>query len=185
VREIEIPLEVKKSTVVINYNTKMEYTPQENLLLSVFRDILNLRFTEEIREKEGGTYGVGVSASSSKFPKQEKTLMLNFDTDPAKANQLKAIVYQIIERIENNGPTAEDLDKAVKNLLKNREQSKLHNSYWMGALTTLYTYSYNSTLAENYENILNKITTADVQKFVKSFVSKADVVDVIFKPKAN
>ena len=135
-REIEIPLETKKATVLVNYDAKMDYTPGQNLLLSIFRDILNLRYTEEIREKEGGTYGVRVSTNSSKYPKAEKTLQLMFDTDPDKAQHLKSIVYGEIEKIAANGPTAEDLDKAIKNLQKNREQAKLHNSYWMQALNT-------------------------------------------------
>jgi len=184
-REIEIPLEVKKATVTINFNSEMNYTPEQNLMLSLFRDILNLRYIEEIREKEGGTYGVRVSTSSSKFPKAEKSLDLMFDTDPDKAQYLKSIVYREIDKIAQNGPTAEDLDKAIKNLQKNREQSKLHNTYWLGALNTYYTYSINPAAPENYEKILDAMTTAKLQQFVKSFVAKADVVDIIFKPKAE
>ncbi len=185
IREIVIPQETQKATVIVNFDTKMDFTPEQNLLLSVFRDILNFRYTEEIREKEGGTYGVRVSTNSEKFPKAEKSLNLMFDTDPEKAQHLKSIVYEEIEKIAQNGPTAEDLDKAVKNLLKNREQSKLHNNYWMQALNTFYTYSYNPAADENYENILQKMTIADVQQFVKSLTSKADVVDLIFKAKAE
>ncbi|MBL7969917.1 MAG: insulinase family protein, partial [Prolixibacteraceae bacterium] len=185
VREIEIPLEVKKATVSVNFNAKMDYTPEQNLLLSIFRDILNLRYIEEIREKEGGTYGVRVSASSSKFPKAEKSVQLMFDTDPEKAQHLKSIIYREIDKIAQNGPTAEDLDKAVKNLQKNREQSKLHNSYWMQALNTYYTYSYNPAAAENFENILEKVTAAQVQQLAKTLLAKADVVDIIFKPKGE
>ncbi len=183
VREIEIPLEVKKATVSISFNAKKEYTPEQNLILSIFRDVLNLRYLEEIREKEGGTYGVSVSANSSKFPEQKKSLGLNFDTDPEKAQHLKSIIYREIDKIAAEGPTAEDLDKAVKNLQKNREQSKLHNNYWMQALNSYYTYSVNTAAPENFEKILENMTVAKVQQFVKSFVSKADVVDIIFKPK--
>lgn len=183
VREIEIPLEVKKATVSINFDAKMEYAPEQNLILSVFRDILNLRYLEEIREKEGGTYGVRVSTSYSKFPKAEKSLSMTFDTDPEKAQHLKSIIYREIDKIAAEGPTAEDLDKVVKNLQKNREQSKLHNNYWMQALNSYYTYSVNPAAPENFEKILENMTAAKVQQFVKSFVSKADVVDIIFKPK--
>jgi len=183
VREIEIPLEVKKNTVNVIFDAKMEYTPEQNLLLSVFRDILNLRYIAEIREKEGGTYGVRVSTNSVKFPKAEKSLTLMFDTDPEKAQHLKSVLYGEIDKIAANGPTAEDLDKAVKSLQKNREQAKLHNNYWFQALNTYYTYNINPTAPENYEAILEKMTIPQVQKFVKTFTSKADVVDIIFKPK--
>lgn len=182
-REIEIPLEVKKATVSINMNADMPYNSEQNILFSVFRDILNLRYTEEIREKEGGTYGVRVSTSSSKFPKEEKSLSLTFDTDPEKAQHLKSIVYSEIDKIAAKGPTTEDLDKAVKNIQKNREQSKLHNNYWLQALNTFYAYSVNTDAPENFEQILEKMTTSQVQQLVKSFLAKADVVDIIFKPK--
>ena len=185
VREIEMPLEVKKSNVNVLFNAKMDYTPGQNLLLRVFREILNLRYTEEIREKEGGTYGVGCSSVSSKYPKAEKKLFLMFDCDPDKAQHLKSIIYREIDKIVQNGPTAEDLDKTVKNLLKDREQSKLHNNYWMDALDSYYTYSINTTDPENYENILAKMTREQLQQFAKEFISKANVVDIIFKPKAE
>jgi zinc protease len=106
-----------------------------------------------------------------------------FDTDPAKAQYLKSILYREIDKIVQNGPTAEDLDKAVESLLKNREQSKLHNNYWMQSLNTYYMYSYNPATSENFENILKKMTIPQVQQFAKSFTAKADVVDIIFKPK--
>jgi zinc protease len=183
VREIEIPLETKKNNVNVIYDAKMEYTPEQNMLLTVFRDILNLRYVAEIREKEGGTYGVRVSTNSVKFPKAEKSLSMMFDTDPEKAQHLKSIIYSEIDKIAANGPTAEDLDKAVKNLQKNREQAKLHNNYWLQALNTFYTYNINTTAPENFETILEKMTVPQVQKFVKTFTSKADVVDVVFKPK--
>ena len=51
-REIVIPVEVEKSTVTVNFDAKMEYSPEQNLLLFIFRDILNLRYLEEIREKK-------------------------------------------------------------------------------------------------------------------------------------
>jgi len=182
-REIEIPLEVKKATVTVNFNAKMEFSPEQNLILSVFRDVLNLRYIDEIREKEGGTYGVSVSAGSSKFPQEEKSLSLRFDTDPAKAQSLKSILYREIDKIAQNGPTVADLNKVIESLMKNREQSKLHNNYWLQALNTYYTYAYNPAAADNYENILQKMTIAQVQEFVKAFLAKADVVDIIFKPK--
>jgi len=126
---------------------------------------------------------VRVSASSSKYPREEKSLNLTFDTDPERANEMKAIIYREIDKIAKNGPTQVDLDKVVESMLKNREQSKLHNNYWMQTLNAWYGFSINTDSPNNYETILKKMTTTDVQKFVQSFLAKADLVDVIFKPK--
>ena len=46
-----------------------------------------------IREKEGGTYGVGVQAGSSKEPYESYSMTMSFDCDPDKAEHLKSLIY--------------------------------------------------------------------------------------------
>jgi len=182
VREILIPLETEKANVVVVFNKDTKWSPETNMAMNVVRDVLRLRYTEEIREKEGGTYGVSVSAQNEKFPKNEKTLQMSFDTDPAKADYLKSIVYREIGKLAKQGPTAEELDKVVKNLIKDREQAKPNNSYWMSVLTGYYQNGVNADLPANFENIINNMTIKEVKKFSKKFFAKPNVADVVFKP---
>ncbi len=181
-REIFIPLQTEKANVMVVMGKDAEWSPESNLKLSVVRDVLKLRYTEEIREKEGGTYSVSVVAQSEKFPESEKILQVNFDTDPEKADRLKSIVFREIDKLVKNGPTAEDLDKVVKNLLKDREQAKPNNGYWMGTLTNFYRYGVNFDLPGNYEDILKNLTVKDMKKFAGKFFKKTDQVEVVFKP---
>ncbi|MCE1198141.1 MAG: insulinase family protein [Marinilabiliales bacterium] len=182
VREITMPMQIKKATVVVNYNEKANFDPRSNILMSVLKGVLNLRYLEEIREKEGGTYGVSVMASSEHFPKAEKNLQMMFDAEPERSAYLKSILYREIDKIVANGPTAEDLDKVIKNLQKDREQNKLHNAYWMGTLTDFYQHKINNDAPENFEKILPTITRDEVKKFAAGFFKKADLVDVVFLP---
>ena len=155
----------------------LPWSPVENMKLNVVRDILNLRYTEEIREKEGGSYGVSVQASSEKIPDEEKTLQLTFDTDTAKVATLKPILFREMDKLAKSGPTQEDLDKVVKNLLKDREQAKPNNGYWMNMLSGYYRYNVNYDKPENFENILSSMTVKKVKKFAGKFFKKANVVD--------
>ncbi|NOY97561.1 MAG: insulinase family protein [Chlorobi bacterium] len=182
VKEITIPLQTKKATVFVNFTSNFAYTPENNLELKVLQGILRLRYTEEIREKEGGTYGVRVSANSQHFPVEEKSLQMNFDTAPEKGDYLKSLVYGEIDKVIKNGPTQEDLDKVVKNLKKDHEQAKQHNSYWLKALSTYYQHGFNPDAKENFEDILDGLTTQKIQQFAKKFIATADTVDVVFKP---
>ena len=52
--EVAIPMQVNKATVVVNFNKKAPYDSRSNLIVSILKGVLNLRYTEEIREKEGG-----------------------------------------------------------------------------------------------------------------------------------
>ncbi|HNW56684.1 MAG TPA: insulinase family protein [Bacteroidales bacterium] len=181
-KEITIPLTIPKSTVFISFADDFKYNPKNYLGLEVINGILDIVYTEKVREDEGGTYGVGVSLSAQKRPVEIGEGMINFDCDPARANDLKAIIYRELDNIMKNGPSRENLDKAVNNMLKNREENKMHNAYWNSILTRYYSYGINSNDPENYENILKSFTVNDIKKIASKMFSKADVVDLIFKP---
>lgn len=184
-KEIALSLSTPKSNVNVVIKNEMEYTQKNRLALAVLKSVLDLRYTETIREEEGGTYGVGVRAQTSHYPTSEATLSMYFDCDPDKANHLKSLLYKEIQKIVKEGPTAVDLDKSVKNMLKTREQSKLHNSYWMNSLYTFYYDGVDTNNPANYEDILKAFTAKDIQEVAKALLKDADEIDVIFKPKAE
>ena len=181
-REISLPLTIPKSTVFIAFAEDMKYNPYNYLGLEVIRGILDIVYTEKVREDEGGTYGVGISLSAQKRPSQIAEGMITFDCDPARAHDLKAIIYRELDNMIADGPAKENLDKAVNNLLKTREEGKLHNAYWLNTLTRYYSYGINSNDPANYENILKSFTVNDIRKITRKMFKKADVVDLIFKP---
>ena len=115
-------------------------------------------------------------------PRETGKGYISFDCDPARADELKSIIYNELNTLVKKGPNKENLDKTIKNMLKTREESKLHNSYWMNTLTRYYSYGINSDDPENYENILNSYSVKDIKKIAGRFFKKADIIDLVFKP---
>ena len=181
-REISLPLTIPKSTIFISFAEGMKYNPYNYLGLDVIKGILDLVYTEKVREDKGGTYGVDVSFSEQKRPIELAEGMITFDCDPVRANELKKIIYDQLDTIMIKGPSQVNLDKAVNNILKTREENKLHNSYWSSILTRYYSYGINSNDPVNYENILKSYKIKDIRKLAGQMFKKADVVDLIFKP---
>jgi len=181
-KEIPVSLQTEKANVTVAFRNNSEFNPQSNLAMDVVREVLRLRYIEEIREKEGGTYGVSVGSQNESHPREEKRLQMNFDTDPEKAQHLKSIIYREIDLLVKNGPTEEDLDKVVKNMLKEIEQAKPNNGYWMNVLTRYYQVGINNSDPDNYENILTSFTPGDIRQFAQNFFTGADVVDLVFVP---
>jgi zinc protease len=184
-KEISLPLTIPKSTVFLVFAHDMKYNPENYLGLEVIKGILDIIFVEKVREDEGGTYGVSVSLAAQKRPEEIAEGMITFDCDPARANDLKAIIYREIDKLVKEGPGKENLDKAVNNILKNREESKLHNSYWLGILSRYYSYGIDSNDSKNYEDILKSFTVKDIKKIAGRMFKKPDVVDLVFKPSAQ
>ena len=184
-RVIELDLQDPKTTVITNFSKEMPYSMYNSICNSILQGVLDLRYTENIREKEGGTYGVGVSAGSSRIPYSEYSMTMQFDCDPARAEHLKTLIYAETEKLQKEAPTEEEMNKVISNMEKSREQSKNHNKYWMNALYSYYVTGINTADPKNYEDILSKITAKDIQKFAQKLFKGADVIDVIFTPKAK
>jgi zinc protease len=105
-----------------------------------------------------------------------------FDCDPARAAELKGVVYRELDRLMTDGPSREHFSKAVSNVLKNREESKNHNSYW---LTTMYTYYFSGINYDdpaNFEDILKSLTPDDIRRAAEKIFKKGDRADLVFKP---
>ncbi|MCU0410647.1 MAG: insulinase family protein [Bacteroidales bacterium] len=181
-KEIPIPMAVPKATVVISYSAESKYVPKNYIAMDVLKGILDLVYTEKVREAEGGTYGVSVNASSQLRPVAKSVLMVAFECDPQRADELKSIIYRELESIAKNGPSKENLDKTVSNLLKTREEALLHNSYWANTIRSYYLTGIDNNAAVNYNEILDGMTEKTIQKLVKKYLAKADLMELVFLP---
>jgi len=181
---IPISLEIPKANVNIIIHQDMEYNPYNQMVMRVIEGILDLRYMESIREEEGGTYGVGIMTSLNKWPLEKATMQINFDCDPERAQDLKEKVFAELEKLATEGPSEEDLSKTTENILKDRQESKEHNSYYLATLYNYYLYGINFDDPANYEDIVNGLTAADVKNVMQAFYTDPNIVDVVFVPEA-
>jgi zinc protease len=183
-RDIDIKFETPKAVISVAYHRQMKAEAANILKNTILRGILDLRYTTNIREKEGGTYGVSVRAGFSRIPVQKATMSMQFECDPDKAEHLKSLIYKEIEEIKANGVTQDEVDNIVKNLIKNREQGVKSNNYVRSALIGYVQTGVDDTDPKNFDEILNKITPKDIQKYAKvMFSKKTDIVDLMFRTK--
>ncbi|MDD7888069.1 pitrilysin family protein [Flavivirga sp. 57AJ16] len=182
-KDIYLKMEDPKSSVRILYKNDYEYSLKNAMLARALGDMLDLRYTETLREEEGGTYGAGVNAGLSKRPLQKASISVNFDCNPEKVETLIGIVHEEINKIAQGDIIQEDLDKTLTNYLKERKQQKDYNSYDMSLLTRFYREGYNMNDSKNFEDIINNITTKDIQNFAKTLLKDAKSYEIVFKPK--
>jgi len=178
-KSLKFPMVTPKGTVIIKYSKKAKYNSYNRICQTILSKVLDLKYTENIREKEGGTYGVSVSPSVSHRPKSQLGLSISFSCDPEKTDHLKSLVYKEIEELIKNGPTDEEFSKIIVNLKKVHEQGKDSNSYWFSVLTNYYYNGENSLDPDNFENIINKLTPEDIRKAAKRFFNKSKIIDVV------
>ncbi|MFC2110754.1 M16 family metallopeptidase, partial [Bacteroidota bacterium] len=135
-KSIYLNMEDPKATVKILYKKELPYSRKTATYTRALGDILQLRVTESVREKEGGAYSPRANASFSRLPKSEISVSFNFDCNPDLADKLVTIVNGELEKIAQGKIKDEDLNKIKTNFIKERKQSKGKNNYDMQLLTT-------------------------------------------------
>lgn len=181
-KDVFLAMENPKSTVRVFYKNELKYTPKNALLARALGDILQLRYTETLREQEGGTYGASASVSLSKRPIEEVFLSIGFDCNPAMVDRLVAIVHEELNGVASGNISQSDLDKSITSYLKGHEEAKEFNQFDMQLLTNFYREDFNMNDPANFEDIAKNITVSDVQEFAKKMLKGAKTSQIIIKP---
>lgn len=165
------------ATVFMLYSGKCKYDLKDNLLMSFLTQALDMVYTEEVREKEGGTYGVSSYGQLSKHPNEKFMLQIVYQTDPAKKDHLNGIIDAQMKKMASEGPTEEHLQKIKEYMLKQYKDNQKENGYWLNNLDEYFYTGVDYT--QGYEEAVNSITVKDVQKFAADLVNQGNKITVV------
>lgn len=182
-KDVYLEMKDPKTNVRVLVKNDMKYSLKNSILMRTLGDILQLRYTESLREEEGGTYGARSRGSLTKRPVQEATISVSFDCNPDLAEKLIAIVHKEIRALAEGNIKQEDLDKTLTNYLKEREESKNYNRYQMNLLRRSVLDGYNMNDPKNFENIVKSIKIKDLKKISKELLKDNQSYEIVFKPK--
>lgn len=175
-------MEVNKASNLIYYSGTMDYNLQNRVVIKAIENLLFDRYLESVREKEGGSYGVGVSASLENKPIEQATLLMQFDTDPEKQVKLMNIIHQEVDDLVAKGPTPESVKKIQENMLKNYSENLCENAWWKSTIKSYYEDGLN--FVKDYQDAVNALTPALIQEALKKMVEQKNVIEVVMMPAA-
>ena len=174
-------MEIKTASNRIQYTSyDMPYTLANDLNMEMIGRILSTRYLESIREREGGSYGVGCAGWMNRHPVPYAQLIMQFDTDPEKQEKLMNIIHEEVMTIVENGPLAKDLQKEKESMLKDFEEDLEKNGYWEDVLTIFYKNGIN--YITDYKAAVEAITAETVQSTLKHLVESGNVFEVVMLP---
>ena len=174
-------METKTASNRIQYTSyDMPYTLANDLNMEMIGRILSTRYLESIREREGGSYGVGCAGWMNRNPVHYAQLIMQFDTDPEKQEKLMSIIHEEVKTIVENGPLAKDLQKEKESMLKDFEEDLEKNGYWNTVLSMYYKNGIN--YITDYKAAVEAITAETVQATLKKLTESGNVFEVVMFP---
>ncbi len=178
-------MEVPKGTVYVTYTGEFDYDNfADRLNLTALCDILDVRYTETIREEQGGSYGVACFPSMQKYPYENYQVTIYFNCDPENADKLKAIVYDEINKIKANGPEEKDLKGVIENKLKEHQENLRKNEYWLSTLKSHDYMGLDYSDVNDFDKYVNGLSIESIKAAANKFFGD-NVIDIMLLPTSN
>ncbi|WP_298064500.1 M16 family metallopeptidase [uncultured Rikenella sp.] len=174
------PLQTPKVTAIELYTGELPYSLERSVDLEAIRYILEMRYTQSIREEKGGTYGVGVSLTYQKVPMPRFAYQIFFETDTARVGELLPLVAREIEALSAEGATVEELTKTKEFFLKKYRDGLIHNGTWLGYLTSWYLND--NDRYTGYEAAVQGLSAESIRRTAAAAFGQGNVCTVVQLP---
>ena len=169
-----------KASVLQVYSANIPYTLQKDVDLDAATFILNMVYTETLREEEGGTYGASASLTMGYQPVEKAVFQVYFDTNIDQQESLRALAIKGLKELAENGPTEEQLTRAIENAKKNIPEKRITNGYWMNALRTNAARGCDHDA--EYEKAVNNISAEGIKAVLQEVLSQNNFVEIVQLP---
>ncbi|MBO4370433.1 MAG: insulinase family protein [Paludibacteraceae bacterium] len=164
----EKTMENPKTVVLLHQWDYLPVNLANVMTLDALCQVLDIVYTEKVREDEGGTYGVSVNATTYDDIRDYYTFSITFTTDSAKVDRLLPIVDAEITRIAEEGPRPADLQKVKEYMRKVYFDRQKDNGYW---ISVMYDREVSKLDRQtDYLKRLDRMTGTDLQRMARQLL---------------
>ncbi len=162
-----------KALVFLGWFAAAPFSERGAAIAAALQEYLDIRLTEQIREKLGGVYSISASAAHGAAPRGERILAVSFACDPARAKALADAVEAEVSAIRDGKIDGETFMKALEALRKSRE-SELQNDNFIAVSVARLDAAYGLPPATLYErgSLYDGLAPADLRDAAASLMMR-------------
>ena len=173
-KKMEIPMAI----VLYLESGKGKWDLKNSLTMDLAHQILDIIYTEEIREKEGGTYGVSTNGGYNVNPETtEEFIQIVYQTSPEDYARLNKRIEELLADFAQNGPSEANLQKVKDYMHKTHEENLRDNYFWANVLREYLKYDVDSITG--YDEVLKSITADDVRAAIEGLLKQQNESKVV------
>ena len=180
-REVRSGLE-PKSTISLNFTGQAEFSETEQLRLAALIEVINLRLIEVLREQMAMIYGGGANGALSKIPYGNYSIGISLPTGPEHVDKVLAATFAEIRRLQEQGPSAAEMEKVKTNWIQNHRRSLRENGYWVANLQAALTEGTDPASILDVERQVQALSAQDVQAAARRYIDTQNYVQVVLNP---
>jgi zinc protease len=174
-----------RSQVRIVFSGPFENDPMHRLLIKTVGQMLGGNLHQTLREDLGGTYGVSVESVFTKYPTAEYQLSIDFSCDPARADDLTAAAWKVIEDFAQQGPSTGQLAGARSSMDRDLETGFQENGDLLEEMMTRVEYGEDVADVFNPRPLYDQLTTASLRDAARQYLNPQRYVQVTLRPEGK
>jgi zinc protease len=158
--------------------------PRRARTLSLLREVLEVRLTEEFRENQGATYSPSVSSWFSGALPGFGFLSASAETRPELLDGFYRTLAEIIAEVKSGSFADDVLVRARTPVLKSAEKDRRTNGFWLGALEDIQSAPHVLEAIRTQLKDLETITKDEVVAAARTYLDDTRRIEVRVLPQA-
>ncbi|WP_207494185.1 M16 family metallopeptidase [Aridibaculum aurantiacum] len=171
-----------RSTVRIAFTGTSTYSDLEATQLSQLAKVLAIRLREELREEQGGVYGVNVNAALGRVPTSSYIISISFSTSPGNVDKLTAIVMQEIEKLKQEGASQTNIEKVIAEDVRSLQLQVKENSYWLYNLEQKYYHNEDPRGILQDPAMVKQLTVQRTKELANQYFDMKNMIKLVLAP---
>jgi zinc protease len=180
-KRVEKGIEPKSQAAII-FTGPFEWDPMERIAMRAMTDMLEGALRLSLREQLGGTYSVGVTPNTSKIPRPEYSVEIEFGCAPDRTDALIKTVFKEIEDLKANGPSQQQINDAKTLMTREYETNSKQNLYLRSQIAQKYAFGEPVEDVFTAPQLYSRLTAAMVQNAAKKYLDVNNYVQVTLFP---
>ena len=175
-----------KATSFISFTGPCVSMPENRLAIRALVETMQIRLTEALREKLGGTYSPSVSGGCSRIPRQDYAINVSYGSAPDNIEPLSQAVFALIDTLQTQGPTAADVEKVREQILRGREVELKQNSYWLSNIMAREQAGEDiGGLLGAYDDMVKRLTAAQIRAAAVKYLNRSNYARFTLLPETK
>ena len=174
------PVAAPYTDISCNYFYKGGRSLKERAELDILDYILSARYLALIREERGGAYSVSFRTEINEEPGMPSHSYVDFRTRPELREIVLQDVKDVLDQMGSEGPTAEEMDLAVKYLVKHNAEKEAQVARSLSAQEDrmLSYVRWGTPYGYDYEKIVRSVKASDVRSMARHIAGGNTLIQV-------
>ncbi|MDE6269946.1 MAG: insulinase family protein [Muribaculaceae bacterium] len=172
-------MQTPQTWVFVGVNGHENYTARNRTVARMASQILSNRLLKKVREEMGATYSIGAYGQLLRVNDNNIMIQVPFPTKPEVKDEVIAVVKEKFQSMADQ-VNDDELNPIKEFMIKEATEGREKNEDWNSAITG---YLINNVDTFNgIDDVINSITTADIQAFMKDLLNQGNYRVVILNP---